>query len=105
MLNHIEHGAAGGRAGAGRSGAGRAGTGAGAPPRQRRRLPPAPRGPAAAAPGGARRRRPGQRDESVKLSKIRTLTGDHMLMSLATSPHAFSVVEVDYANVDRSATR
>ncbi len=39
----------------------------------------------------------------VKLSKIRRLTGDHMVMSLATSPHAFSVVEVDYANVD--ATR
>jgi 2-oxoglutarate dehydrogenase E2 component (dihydrolipoamide succinyltransferase) len=43
----------------------------------------------------------GGRDEAVKLSKIRTLTGDHMRMSLATSPHAFSVVEVDYANVDR----
>jgi 2-oxoglutarate dehydrogenase E2 component (dihydrolipoamide succinyltransferase) len=40
----------------------------------------------------------------VKLSKIRTLTGDHMLMSLATSPHAFSVVEVDYANVDKVRT-
>jgi 2-oxoglutarate dehydrogenase E2 component (dihydrolipoamide succinyltransferase) len=36
----------------------------------------------------------------VPLSKIRKLTGDHMVMSLATSPHAFSVVEVDYANVD-----
>jgi pyruvate dehydrogenase E2 component (dihydrolipoamide acetyltransferase) len=44
----------------------------------------------------------GQRDEVVKLSKIRQLTGDHMVMSLATSPHAFSVVEVDYANVDRT---
>jgi pyruvate dehydrogenase E2 component (dihydrolipoamide acetyltransferase) len=41
------------------------------------------------------------RDEAIRLSKIRTLTGDHMRMSLATSPHAFSVVEVDYANVDR----
>jgi 2-oxoglutarate dehydrogenase E2 component (dihydrolipoamide succinyltransferase) len=36
----------------------------------------------------------------VRLSKIRRLTGEHMAMSLATSPHAFSVVEVDYANVD-----
>ncbi len=67
---------------------------------------PAP-APAAPAPAAATRApaapatRPGQRDESVKLSKIRTLTGDHMLMSLATSAHAFSVVEVDYANVDR----
>jgi 2-oxoglutarate dehydrogenase E2 component (dihydrolipoamide succinyltransferase) len=34
------------------------------------------------------------------LTKIRRLTGDHMVMSKATSPHAFSVVEVDYANVD-----
>ncbi|MFW2333209.1 dihydrolipoamide acetyltransferase family protein [Ilumatobacter sp.] len=45
----------------------------------------------------------GQRDSVVKLSKIRQLTGDHMVMSKATSPHAFSVVEVDFANVD--ATR
>jgi len=36
----------------------------------------------------------------VRLSKIRKLTGDHMVMSKATSPHAFSVVEVDFANVD-----
>jgi pyruvate dehydrogenase E2 component (dihydrolipoamide acetyltransferase) len=49
----------------------------------------------------------GQRDRSVPLSKIRRLTGDHMIMSRATSPHAFSVVEVDYANVDvvRSAVK
>src|SRR5690606_25111706 len=42
----------------------------------------------------------GERDTAIKLSKIRRLTGDHMVMSKATSPHAFSVVEVDYANVD-----
>ena len=42
----------------------------------------------------------GERDRSVRLSKIRQLTGDHMIMSKATSPHAFSVVEVDYSNVD-----
>jgi 2-oxoglutarate dehydrogenase E2 component (dihydrolipoamide succinyltransferase) len=35
------------------------------------------------------------------LSKIRRLTGAHMIGSKATSPHAFSVVEVDYSNVDR----
>jgi 2-oxoglutarate dehydrogenase E2 component (dihydrolipoamide succinyltransferase) len=39
----------------------------------------------------------------VKLSKIRKLTGSHMVMSKSVSPHAFSVVDVDYANVD--ATR
>ena len=42
----------------------------------------------------------GDRDSSVKLSKIRKLTGSHMIMSKGVSPHAFSVVEVDFANVD-----
>ena len=42
----------------------------------------------------------GGRDRSVRLSEIRQLTGDHMVVSKATSPHAFSVVEVDYSNVD-----
>ena len=42
----------------------------------------------------------GERDTVVALSKIRRLTGDHMVVSKSTSPHAFSVVEVDYANVD-----
>ena len=53
--------------------------------------------PAAAAPTA----RAGDRDEVVTLSKIRKLTGDHMVMSKSVTPHAFSVVEVDYANVDR----
>ena len=48
----------------------------------------------------APRAAPGQRDTLIPLSKIRRLTGDHMVMSKATSPHAFSVVEVDFANVD-----
>ncbi len=65
--------------------------------------PPAPapapvaRPAAAAAPIST----PGARDDVVKLSKIRRLTGEHMIMSKAVTPHAFSVVEVDYANVDR----
>ena len=42
----------------------------------------------------------GERDTSVPLSKIRKLTGNHMVMSKTVSPHAFSVVEVDFANVD-----
>jgi pyruvate dehydrogenase E2 component (dihydrolipoamide acetyltransferase) len=48
-----------------------------------------------------------ERDTTVPLSKIRKLTGDHMILSKATSPHAFSVVEVDFANVDttRSAVK
>ena len=60
--------------------------------------------PVAAAPAvSAPRVVAGARDESVPLSKIRQATGAHMLMSKGASPHAFSVVEVDYANVD--ATR
>ena len=49
----------------------------------------------------------GERDATVKLSKIRKLTGQHMIMSKSVSPHAFSVVEVDFANVDttRSAVK
>jgi 2-oxoglutarate dehydrogenase E2 component (dihydrolipoamide succinyltransferase) len=69
--------------------------------------PPAP--PAAATPSSPAAPAPvaGTGDTSVKLSKIRQLTGDHMVASKATSPHAFSVVEVDFANVDvvRSAVK
>lgn len=57
---------------------------------------PAPPAPAPSAPTVS----VGERDSAVKLSKIRQLTGDHMVMSKAVSPHAFSVVEVDFANVD-----
>ena len=42
------------------------------------------------------------REQVIPLSKIRRLTGSHMVMSLATSPHSFTVVEVDYANVDKT---
>jgi 2-oxoglutarate dehydrogenase E2 component (dihydrolipoamide succinyltransferase) len=59
--------------------------------------PPAARPAAAAAPAV----RAGERDESVRLSKIRKLTGEHMVMSKAVTPHAFSVVEIDYDNVDQ----
>ncbi len=44
-----------------------------------------------------------ERETVTPLSKIRKLTGAHMIMSQKVSPHALSVVEVDYANVD--ATR
>ncbi len=95
VVNHIEHGAPAAPAPAAAAPA----AAAPAPPVEApARAPAAPRAPAPAAA------RPGQRDESVKLSKIRTITGDHMLMSLATSPHAFSVVEVDYAAVDKVRT-
>ncbi len=67
---------------------------------------PAAPAPAAQAPAPAAAAAPAaqaaSRDESVRLSKIRKLTGDHMIMSKAVTPHAFSVVEVDFANVDRT---
>jgi 2-oxoglutarate dehydrogenase E2 component (dihydrolipoamide succinyltransferase) len=69
-----------------------------APAAAQPQAPAAPSAPAAAAPAAPA----GARDESVRLSKIRKLTGDHMIMSKAVTPHAFSVVEVDYANVDRT---
>ena len=49
--------------------------------------------------------RVGERDDVVALSKIRKATGAHMVMSKGVSPHAFSVVEVDYANVDLARSR
>ncbi len=47
----------------------------------------------------------GERDTPVVLSKIRKLTGSHMVMSKGVSPHAFSVVEVDFANVDATRSK
>jgi pyruvate dehydrogenase E2 component (dihydrolipoamide acetyltransferase) len=61
---------------------------------------PAPAPAPAAAPAAAPAVAAGARDTSIRLSKIRQITGDHMIMSKAVSPHAFSVVEVDFANVD-----
>ena len=55
---------------------------------------------APAAPAAAPAPTSGDRDTLIPLSKIRQLTGAHMVTSKATSPHAFSVVEVDFANVD-----
>ena len=59
------------------------------------RMPSAPR-PAVTA---------GARDEVIALSRIRQATGSHMVMSKGVSPHAFSVVEVDFANVDATRNR
>ena len=64
---------------------------------------PAPAAPSAAAPRPTIV--PGARDEVVALSRIRQATGAHMLMSKGVSPHAFSVVEVDYANVEATRSR
>jgi pyruvate dehydrogenase E2 component (dihydrolipoamide acetyltransferase) len=59
---------------------------------------PAPRGVAPRVVAGAR-------DEVVALSKIRQATGIHTLMSKDAIPAAFSVVEVDFANVDSTRLR
>ncbi len=105
VLDHIDRIAAGGRAAAAAPAAAAA---APATPATSAAAPaPAPAPAAAVAPASA----PapvapavprGPRSSAIKLSKIRKLTGDHMVMSKATSPHAFSVVEVDFANVDRA---
>ena len=72
------------------------------PPRlqHRRLLLPLPPAATPTAPAPAPHVTPGERDSTVRLSKIRKLTGSHMVMSKGVSPHAFSVVEVDFANVD-----
>ena len=73
------------------------------------RVAPAAVPSAPAAPAAARQVAPrvvaGARDEVVALSKIRQATGAHMLMSKDASPHAFSVVEVDFANVEATRSR
>jgi 2-oxoglutarate dehydrogenase E2 component (dihydrolipoamide succinyltransferase) len=61
--------------------------------------------PAAAPRGVAPRVVAGNRDEVVALSKIRMATGIHTLMSKDAIPAAFSVVEVDFANVDSTRLR
>ena len=43
----------------------------------------------------------GARDELVAFNNIRRRTGEHMVMSLATSPHAFIAIEIDFSSVDR----
>lgn len=61
--------------------------------------------PAPAPRGVAPRVVAGNRDEVVALSKIRQATGIHTLMSKEAIPAAFSVVEVDFANVDSTRLR
>ena len=63
---------------------------------------PAPAPPSSPAPVARTASSLSDREQVVPLSKIRRLTGSHMVMSLETSPHSFTVVEVDYANVDKT---
>ena len=68
--------------------------------------PAAPASPAPAAGAGSRRVTPtprsGTGDTVEKLNNIRRITGEHMVMSKATSPHAMTAVEVDFENVERA---
>ena len=43
----------------------------------------------------------GPRDDVVAFTNIRRRTGEHMVMSLQTAPHAFIAAEVDFAAIDR----
>src|SRR5438309_8210944 len=59
--------------------------------------PPAPAHPAATAPTRA----DGAREELVKLSVMRKSIAEHMVRSLATSPHAWTLQEIDMTGLVR----
>ena len=59
----------------------------------------APAAPVAAAPAPVLA---GQGDSVVALSNIRLRTGEHMVRSLATSPHAITAIDVDFEAVERA---
>ena len=52
-----------------------------------------------AAPPAPLRRADGAREELVKLSTMRRAIAEHMVRSLATSPHAWTMQEVDVTNL------
>ena len=67
-----------------------------------------PGAPAAAPPPLVTQRpapRSGTGDTTEPLNNIRRRTGEHMVMSKDVSPHAVTVVEVDYENVERTRRR
>src|SRR5205814_1698209 len=59
----------------------------------------APAAPAPAAPAPSRT--DGKREELVKLSVMRKSIAEHMVRSLATSPHAWTLQEIDVTNLVR----
>jgi pyruvate dehydrogenase E2 component (dihydrolipoamide acetyltransferase) len=64
---------------------------------------PAPPRPPAAEPPPATQPTPAAAvgDESIPFDNIRRRTAEHMVRSKATSPHAYTSMEVDYERVDR----
>jgi 2-oxoglutarate dehydrogenase E2 component (dihydrolipoamide succinyltransferase) len=71
--------------------------------------PVAPTGAGAAAAAPAHGPAPAPRsatgDTVEALNNIRRRTGEHMVMSKGVSPHAYTIVEVDYEGVDRVRRR
>ena len=63
--------------------------------------PAAPAAPPKPAPAPAPVRVDGAREELVKLSVMRKSIAEHMVRSLATSPHAWTLQEVDVTNLVR----
>src|SRR5438094_6735846 len=63
--------------------------------------PAAPARSAAPAPPSAPAKLDGAREELVKLSVMRKSIADHMVRSLATSPHAWTLQEVDVTHLVR----
>src|SRR6266446_1448235 len=63
--------------------------------------PAAPARAAAPAPPPVAAKLDGAREELVKLSVMRRSIADHMVRSLATSPHAWTLQEVDVTNLVR----
>jgi 2-oxoglutarate dehydrogenase E2 component (dihydrolipoamide succinyltransferase) len=59
--------------------------------------PPAPTGPTAHAPAY----KPGERVEVVPMSVMRKKIAEHMVLSARTSPHVYSVYEVDFHRVSK----
>jgi len=87
----------------------RSGMAAGVPAAGSTVAPAATSAPAASATGGQRRTAPAPRsgtgDTVEPLNNIRRRTGDHMVMSKQVSPHAYTIVEVDYENVEHVRRR
>lgn len=83
-----------------------AGNGAGARVTPAQPAAGAPAGVRAATPPSARRPQPrsGVGDTVEPFNNIRRRTAEHMIRSVATSPHAMTAVEVDYENVERVRT-
>ncbi|HEU5149633.1 MAG TPA: dihydrolipoamide acetyltransferase family protein, partial [Iamia sp.] len=62
---------------------------------------PAPAAKAAPTPPKVTPATPGEADTAVPFNNIRKRTGEHMVRSKATSPHVFTVMEVDLEGVEK----